>query len=118
MTVPGKTAVHNMTNSESAKILDGGVAAKAVNHELSERIAKYRGAGKRKPALAVVLVGDNPASEVYVKNKILTCKEIGVESHLKRFSKDADKEQIIAGLKELNNDDTIDGILLQLPLSA
>jgi len=118
MTIPGKTAVHNITNSESAKILDGVVAAKAVNHELAERIAKYIRSGKRKPALAVVLVGENPASEVYVKNKILTCKEIGIESHLKRFSKDADKEQIIAGLKELNNDDTVDGILVQLPLPA
>ena len=75
-------------------------------------------AGKRQPALAVILVGENPASEVYVKNKILTCKEMGIESHLRRYPKDSDKTQIIAALQELNNDATIDGILVQLPLPS
>jgi len=116
MNVSSHTALPDTAQSGSAKILDGALAAKAVNQELAQKIATYISSGKRKPALAVVLVGENPASEVYVKNKILTCKELGIESHLKRFSKDASKEEIIAGLKELNDDATIDGILLQLPL--
>ncbi len=117
MNIPVTNALHETANG-SAKILDGALAAQAVIHELSEKIAKYVNSGKRKPALTVVLVGDNPASEVYVKNKILTCKEIGIESQLRRYDKNASKEEILAGLHELNRDATIDGILVQLPLPA
>ncbi len=110
--------MNSPSNIVNSKILDGAQAAKSLNKDLSKKIEKYIAAGKRKPALAVILIGDDPASEVYVKNKILTCKEIGIESLLKRYPKDADKTQIIAGLKELNEDDTIDGILVQLPFPA
>ncbi len=104
------------STSDSAAILDGAIAAKAVTDNLKEKISGYIAAGKRAPALAVILIGTDPASEVYVKNKIATCKKIGIESHLKRYDSNADKQEIINSIKELNNNDTIDGILVQLPL--
>ena len=64
----------------------------------------------------MVLIGDNPASELYVKNKIIACKQIGIESHLHRFDKDVDAQAIFACLHNLNEDSAIDGILIQLPL--
>jgi len=100
----------------SAIILEGAPVAKLVIDGLSEKIRKYTASGKRKPALAVLLIGNDPASEVYVKTKIRACTEVGIESHLKRFGSNVDKFKIIAELEALNEDDTIDGILVQLPL--
>lgn len=102
--------------NKSAIILDGAVAAKAVTDSLKEKISNYLSSGKRPPALAVVLVGNDPASEVYVKNKIATCKKIGIESHFQRFEANIDKDELLSCINKLNNDDTIDGILVQLPL--
>jgi methylenetetrahydrofolate dehydrogenase (NADP+) / methenyltetrahydrofolate cyclohydrolase len=104
--------------SNTAKILDGGLAAKAVIEGLHEKIKGYLDSGKRPPALAVILVGNDPASEVYVKNKIATCKKIGIESQLRRYSSDASRDEIVNCIEEFNADDTIDGILLQLPLPS
>ena len=112
---PNASSCSTNTNN-SATILDGAVAAKSVIDELKEKISGYLKSGKRPPALAVVLVGNDPASEVYVKNKIATCKKIGIESHFKRYAIDTNKNEIINSIKELNADDTIDGILVQLPL--
>jgi len=107
----------NTTDSKTI-ILEGAPAAKSIVDDLSQKIKKYIAAGKRKPGLAVLLVGNDEASEVYVKNKILACNEIGIHSHLQRFDSNADKAKIIKALSELNSDDTIDGILLQLPLPS
>lgn len=100
----------------TAIILEGAPVAKLIINGLAEKIKTHTTNGKRKPALAVLLVGNDPASEVYVKNKINTCGEIGIESHLKRYDSNVDKLTVIEALAELNRDDTIDGILVQLPL--
>lgn len=99
-------------------ILQGAPVAKSILDQLAIKIQNYLAKGKRKPSLAVMLIGDDPASEVYVKNKVLACETIGIESRLKRYSKDTGTDEIIAALVELNADDTIDGILIQLPLPA
>jgi methylenetetrahydrofolate dehydrogenase (NADP+)/methenyltetrahydrofolate cyclohydrolase len=99
-----------------AIILDGALAAKAVLENLKEKIIGFTTEKKRPPALAVVLIGNDPASEVYVKNKIATCKKIGIESQFQRYPSNATTDEVINCIKKLNADDTIDGILLQLPL--
>lgn len=105
-----------MTNTQAKEILDGKAVAKSVRAKLKEDVLKYVNDGNREPGLAVVLVGDNPASELYVRNKIKACEKVGIKSYLERFSKDATQEEVVACIKKLNQSDTVDGILVQLPL--
>jgi len=104
--------------TKTANIIDGKACAAETREALKVQVQKHVAAGHRPPGLAVILVGDNPASELYVKNKITACKNVGIESHLHRFPKEASQQEIIACLNELNTSDTIDGILVQLPLPS
>ncbi len=106
------------TTNNTTIILEGAPAAKSIIDDLSHKIKKYTAAGKRKPGLAVMLIGDDQASQVYVKNKILACNEIGIDSRLLRYDSSITAEQVIRTLMDLNADDTIDGILIQLPLPS
>lgn len=106
------------SNQTTAQIIDGKAVSKKVLEELKEKIAHHQGQGKRKPGLAVILIGDNSASELYVKNKILACKNIGIESHLFRFAADAQNAEVLECVARLNGDEKIDGILVQLPLPS
>ena len=105
-----------MTNTKAVEILDGKLVAKSVRASLKEEVAGFTGDGNRPPGLAVVLVGDNPASELYVRNKIKSCGKVGIESFLERFDAKATQEEVIECIKKLNKSDTVDGILVQLPL--
>lgn len=99
----------------SASLIDGRALARRIESELAPRIEALR-ADFRRPGLAVVLVGDDPASRVYVKNKILACRRTGIESFEVCLPADATEEDLLATLHRLNADDTVDGILVQLPL--
>src|SRR6185369_10793507 len=103
-------------SAQSNCILDGKAVAESIKERLKARVDEHVSKGRRRPGLAVVLVGDNPASELYVKNKIQSCKKVGIESHLKRFDAKASMKEILATIDELNKNETIDGILVQLPL--
>ena len=98
------------------KIIDG----KKVSSKIREKIKKFGDILKeesgRTPGLAVVLVGENPASKVYVKNKIEKTEEVGFKSIEHKLSKDVSEEKLLSIVKELNNDDKVQGILVQLPL--
>ncbi|MBX9666214.1 MAG: bifunctional methylenetetrahydrofolate dehydrogenase/methenyltetrahydrofolate cyclohydrolase FolD [Candidatus Obscuribacterales bacterium] len=107
-----------MPETTTAEILDGKACAAETRNALKDKVAKHTGAGKRKPGLAVILVGDNPASELYVKNKINACKNVGIESFLHKFPENAKQEEVMACVKQLNESDTVDGILVQLPLPS
>jgi methylenetetrahydrofolate dehydrogenase (NADP+)/methenyltetrahydrofolate cyclohydrolase len=100
----------------AANLIDGKPVSKAIKDELKERVAGYTKAGHRQPGLAVLLIGDNSASEVYVKNKILACKQIGIDSHMHRFGGDVETKVVLECIRKLNEDEAIDGILVQLPL--
>jgi methylenetetrahydrofolate dehydrogenase (NADP+)/methenyltetrahydrofolate cyclohydrolase len=100
----------------AANIIDGKPVSKAIKDELKERVAGYIKDGNRQPGLAVLLIGDNPASEIYVKNKIVACKQIGIESHMHRFGADVQTPVVLECIRALNEDKSIDGILVQLPL--
>ncbi len=100
----------------SAQILDGKAIAAEIRLQVRTRVAERIAAGHRPPGLAVVLVGDNPASEVYVRNKRNACAEVGFHSELIELSGETSQAQLLELIDELNGRDNIDGILVQLPL--
>lgn len=95
-----------------AIILDGKQTAKKITDELKLKVQNL----DKKPSLAVIMVGNNPASEVYVKNKEKKALEIGFNSIIKKTDENITKEELLKIIKELNEDDNINAILLQLPL--
>ena len=100
----------------SARIIDGKAVAEQVRAEVAEEVAALVEAGKRRPGLATVLVGDNPASEVYVRMKQKACEEAGIESFGHVLPKYASQDQVEGLVRELNADPRVSGILVQLPL--
>jgi methylenetetrahydrofolate dehydrogenase (NADP+) / methenyltetrahydrofolate cyclohydrolase len=100
----------------SARIIDGRAIAATHRDRIAAEVAAMKAAGLRPPGLAVVLVGDNPASEVYVRNKRKACAEVGVVSHSYDLPAETPQTDILALIDRLNRDRAIDGILVQLPL--
>jgi methylenetetrahydrofolate dehydrogenase (NADP+)/methenyltetrahydrofolate cyclohydrolase len=100
----------------SAIKLDGQALAKTLRAETAAAVAKHVAAGGRAPGLAAVLVGDNPASEVYVRNKRKACEDAGMASWLHRLPADAPQAQLLDLVARLNADPAVSGILVQLPL--
>jgi len=97
-------------------LLDGKVASVSVKEKLKTEVAKIIANHLRPPHLAAILVGNNGASETYVASKVKNCKEVGFESTLIRFETSVTEETLLEKIDELNNDENIDGILVQLPL--
>lgn len=102
----------------TAKIIDGKAIAKKLRSEYHSRVDVLRARYNVTPALAVVLVGDNPASQSYVRGKITGCKEVGIRSELIELPKTVSEEALLDHVERLNDDITIHGILVQLPLPA
>lgn len=100
----------------SAQILDGKAIAADIREQVKKHVEARTAKGLRAPGLAVVLVGDNPASEVYVRNKRNACAQVGFHSELIELSGDTTQAQLLTLVDELNARDDIDGILVQLPL--
>lgn len=98
------------------QLLDGKIASKAVKEQLKQETDSIIFSGKRAPHLAVILVGNNGASETYVASKVKTCAEIGFRSTLIRLDISTTEEELLQEINKLNNDATVDGILVQLPL--
>jgi methylenetetrahydrofolate dehydrogenase (NADP+)/methenyltetrahydrofolate cyclohydrolase len=97
-------------------ILDGKLLAQTIKEELKVSVTKIVENGGKPPHLAAVLVGDNPASQAYVRNKVRSCEQVGFESTLIQRSTDATQEEILAIVQQLNEDPNIDGFIVQLPL--
>lgn len=100
----------------TAQKIDGTAIAKKVREEVKEKVAARVAAGKSKPGLATVLVGNNPASEVYVGMKKRMCEKLGMESFSYTLSADASQEEVEGLVKKLDADPKVNGILVQLPL--
>ncbi|MEH2921093.1 bifunctional methylenetetrahydrofolate dehydrogenase/methenyltetrahydrofolate cyclohydrolase FolD [Samsonia erythrinae] len=100
----------------AAKIIDGKTIAQQVKDEVAARVKQRLAEGKRAPGLAVVLVGDNPASQIYVASKRKVCEEVGFISRSYDLPATTTESALLALIDELNADQTIDGILVQLPL--
>ena len=102
----------------SAKIIDGKAIAARLRQDIKARVEARLANGQRPPGLAVVLVGTNPASQVYVGSKRRACKEVGFLSKSYDLPEDTDEETLLNLIDELNDNPEIDGILVQLPLPA
>ncbi|MCX2170006.1 bifunctional methylenetetrahydrofolate dehydrogenase/methenyltetrahydrofolate cyclohydrolase FolD [Serratia marcescens] len=102
----------------SAKIIDGKTIAQQVRNEVAEQVKQRLAAGKRAPGLAVVLVGENPASQIYVASKRRACDEVGFLSRSYDLPAATSEAELLALIDQLNADQEIDGILVQLPLPA
>ena len=100
------------------RVLDGVVVAKAIRDDLADRVAAARAALGRPPALGIVLVGDDPASAVYVRNKVKTGGESGLTVDLIRLPATASLDEVLATVRRLNASPAHDGILVQSPLPA
>ena len=99
-----------------AEIIYGSELSKKIKAQIKEKVDVLEAQGKRKPTLAVVLVGDNPASLSYVKGKDKACHEVGFNSKMITMKEETTEEELKAVLDELNKDETVDGILVQMPL--
>ena len=100
----------------SARIIDGKAIAASTRHQAKTHIDARLDACKRRPGLAVLLVGSDPASEIYVRNKRTACEEIGLLSRSWDLPEDTSEPALLELIDTLNEDDEIDGILVQLPL--
>jgi methylenetetrahydrofolate dehydrogenase (NADP+)/methenyltetrahydrofolate cyclohydrolase len=101
---------------QTAQILDGKKLAQKIQEELKQRVQTLSKKIGRSPGLAVLMVGDNPASAVYVRNKELACQKIGIASLGRHFPTQTSQQEIEEAIAQLNQDDRVDGILVQLPL--
>jgi methylenetetrahydrofolate dehydrogenase (NADP+) / methenyltetrahydrofolate cyclohydrolase len=98
------------------RLLDGKAVAAEIRAEVAAGVRDLAAAGARLPQLVAVLVGEDPASEVYVGSKVRGCAEVGMLSRTLRLAAGASEPELLAALDELNGDDAVDGILVQLPL--
>jgi methylenetetrahydrofolate dehydrogenase (NADP+)/methenyltetrahydrofolate cyclohydrolase len=99
-----------------ARLIDGKAIARDVKAEVRAAVDALLASGQRRPGLAVVMVGDNPASAVYVRNKRASCAECGIESVAIDLPHSTSEIELLSKIDQLNADDSIDGILVQLPL--
>ena len=100
----------------SAKLLDGKLMSNELRAEIADKVAALKERTGVTPGLAVILVGEDPASQIYVHNKELGCEQTGMHSETIRMSADTTQEQLENEIRRLNADDAIHGILVQLPL--
>lgn len=101
----------------TARVIDGAKLAASIREDVARRTAQLSAAGV-KPGLAVILVGSDPASQVYVKNKVAACEKAGLHSVLEQYPSDMTEESLLERVRALNADPAIHGILVQLPLPA
>jgi len=97
-------------------IIDGKKTAAELREKLKKKIAELKSTYNMAPGLTVILVGEDPASKIYVKNKEKFAKEVGINSEVIKFSADIEEKELLNKIKELNKNDKVSGILVQLPL--
>lgn len=102
--------------SDSYQILDGRKVADEIKDEIAQEVASIKSKGHRAPHLAAILVGDDGASQTYVNNKIKACKKVGFEYTLLNFPETISEKKLLTEIDRINQDDDIDGLIVQLPL--
>ena len=102
----------------SARILDGEVIAQSIKEEIATRTINRVDDGHRPPGLAIILVGDDPSSHVYVRLKKKDCEMVGFHTEIRLFDESASENEVISCVQSFNRNENIDGILVQLPLPA
>ncbi len=99
-------------------LLDGKALAQIIREEIKVEVDQLISRGERPPHLAAVLVGEDPASQVYVRNKVRSCEKVGFQSTLVRRAGDISQEALLNIVRDLNQDETVDGFIVQLPLPS
>lgn len=102
----------------SAQIISGSALSSQIKDEIAQQIKQYQEKGKRSPGLAVILVGSDAASQVYVNSKRKSCAEIGIQSKSFDLPQETSEQALLKLIDELNHDESVDGILVQLPLPS
>lgn len=98
------------------QLIDGKATAAKIKEEIAAEVAEIVAKGGKRPHLAAILVGHDGGSETYVKNKVIACEVCGIKSSLIRFEEDITEEELLSKVRELNEDDDVDGFIVQLPL--
>lgn len=98
------------------QLLDGKLTSEQIKTEIAAQVRDIKARGGKAPHLAAILVGNDGASETYVNNKVLDCKQVGFESTLIRLPAEISEAELLSRIEELNNDDAIDGFIVQVPL--
>ena len=97
-------------------LIDGKKISLQLQSEIATEVKELIAKGQKQPHLAAILVGDDPASQTYVNSKVKACENVGFKSTLVRFEANVSEHQLLSKIEELNNDDDIDGYIVQLPL--
>ena len=97
-------------------IMDGKALSEKILKEIEQEHSELEKKAGRKAGLAVIIVGENPASQIYVRNKIRACEKVGFHSETIRLDENITEENLLSEIKKLNNNSNIDGILVQLPI--
>lgn len=98
------------------QLLDGKLLSQQIKHEIAEQVHHIKVTGEKIPCLAAILVGNNGASETYVASKVKSCQEVGFDSKLIKLPADTTERELLVEINKLNNDDQVDGFIVQLPL--
>jgi len=106
----------SFTQKLTVQLLDGKALSIEIKAEIAKEVDLIKAAGKNIPHLAAVLVGENPASEAYVRNKVKSCEQVGFESTLIRKDESISEEELLDIVKDLNENEDVDGFIVQLPL--
>jgi len=107
-----------MVDTKKYTLIDGRKVAGEIKKEIAERVGELKKQGKKLPHLAIILVGDDGASTTYVDGKVKACKEVGFHYSLLRFADTISEERLLKHIDQINNDEDIDGFIVQLPLPA
>jgi methylenetetrahydrofolate dehydrogenase (NADP+)/methenyltetrahydrofolate cyclohydrolase len=105
-----------MTETSTFTLIDGRKVSTDIKNEIAEKVALRKQQGKKIPHLAIILVGDDGASQTYVDNKVKSCKSVGYHYTMMRFADTISEEKLMKHIDHVNNDDDVDGFIVQLPL--
>ncbi len=106
----------NMTETTTYTLIDGKKVSTDIKNEIAQKVNERKNAGKKIPHLAIILVGDDGASQTYVDNKVKSCKSVGFHYTMMRFADTISEEKLMKHIDHVNNDDDVDGFIVQLPL--
>jgi methylenetetrahydrofolate dehydrogenase (NADP+)/methenyltetrahydrofolate cyclohydrolase len=107
-----------MVDTNKITLIDGRKVASDIKKEIADRVSELKKQGKKLPHLAIILVGDDGASTTYVDGKVKACKEVGFHYSLLRFADTISEERLLKHIDQINNDEDIDGFIVQLPLPS
>jgi methylenetetrahydrofolate dehydrogenase (NADP+)/methenyltetrahydrofolate cyclohydrolase len=105
-----------MTETTTTTVIDGKKISSDIKNEISQKVAERKEQNKKVPHLAIILVGDDGASQTYVDNKVKACKSVGFHYTMMRFADTISEEKLLKHIDHVNNDDDVDGFIVQLPL--